>query len=142
MIDELKSRFIVHFRGARFTLEDEFLSLKMEENTCLETHLVRMHGIHLRLVEDFDYWTMEEYAILQVLRSLPPSYRDFVHDYVGRGESFTFHEFVNKLRSLNVKPTDGEFFDGEGIYDIQIINVFPLYNNCDFNEYLILVLFY
>ena len=55
IVDELKSMFISQFRVARFELENEFLSTKMEEHTCLETHVVKMHGIHRSLVDDFDY---------------------------------------------------------------------------------------
>src|ERR1041385_8887958 len=128
-IDMMKSFFIHQFRVARFELENEFLTTKMEENTCLETHVAKMHGIHLKLVEDFNYWTTEESAIKMVLHSLPPSYTDFVHDYVGRGESLQFFEFMVNLRDLEVEPIKGEIVDGEGIY-------------LQFNKYLILVLFY
>jgi hypothetical protein len=114
-IDMMKSLFIHQFRVARFELENEFLTTKMEENTCLKTHVAKMHGIHLKLVEDFDYWTTEESAINTVLHSLPPSYTDFVHDYVGRGESLQFFEFMVNLRDLEVEPIEGEIVDGEGI---------------------------
>ena len=67
-----------------------------------------------------------EFAIDGVLRSLPPSYKDFVIGYVMRGESFTFHEFLARLRTVKVKPIEGEVVDGEGIFDIQVINVFML----------------
>ena len=72
VIDELKSMFISQLRVARSEREDEFLSTKMEEQTFLVSHLAKMHGIHQNLVEDFDYWTTEEFAILGVLRSFPP----------------------------------------------------------------------
>ena len=121
MIDMLKSMFMHQFRVARFELENEFLSTKMEENTCLKTHLAKMHGIHLSLVEDFDYWTTEESAINTVLHSLPPSYRDLVHGYVGRGESLQFFEFIVSLRDVEVEPIKGEIVDGEGIYLIYLL---------------------
>ena len=127
---------------ARFELENAFLSTKMEEHTCLETHLAKMHGMHLSLVDDFDYWTMEEFAITTVLHSLPPSYEDFVHGYVGRGESSTFHEFMVKLQSVKVELISGEIIDGEGIYDIHVINVYSLIQHLQFDKYLILDLFY
>src|SRR3954463_652147 len=56
MIDELKSLNMHRFRVARFELENEFLSTKMEEGSCLKAHLAKMHEIHLSLVDDFDYW--------------------------------------------------------------------------------------
>ena len=39
IVHQLKSMFVKQFRVARFELENEFLSTKMEEHTCLETHL-------------------------------------------------------------------------------------------------------
>ena len=121
IVDQLKSMFVKKFRVTIFELENEFLSTKMEENTFLKTHLAKMHGIHLRLVEDFDYWTTEECAINTVLHSLPPSYRDLVHDYVGRGESLKFFEFMVNLRDVEVEPIEGEIVDGEGIYLIYLL---------------------
>src|SRR3954469_6853606 len=115
-IDMMRSLFIHQFRVARFELENDFLTTKMEENTCLKTHVAKMHGIHLKLVEDFDYWTTEEPAINTMLHSLPSRYIDFVHDYVGRGESLQFFEFMVNLQDLEVEPIEGEIVDGEGIY--------------------------
>ena len=77
-----------------------------------------------------------------VLHSLPPSYRDYVHGYVGSGESSHFFEFMINLRDLRVEPIEGEIIDGEGIYDIHVINVYSLIQHLQFDKYLILVLFY
>ena len=83
-----------------------------------------MHDLHARLTGDLDYWMTDALAIEVVLFSLPPSYKDVVVDYIMRGESFTFHEFMARLRTVNVDPIAGEVLDGEGIFDIQVINVF------------------
>src|ERR1041385_5430766 len=98
-----------------YTLESEFLSTKMEESSFLKAHLAKMHEIHLSLVDDFDYGTTDESAIYTVLHSLPPSYTDHVHGYVGRGESLEFSDFMDRLRYLEVEPIEGEVVDGEGI---------------------------
>ena len=121
MIDELKSLYMHQFRVARFELENEFLSTKMEEGSCLKAHLAKMHEIHLSLIDDFDYWTTDESAIYTVLQSLPPSYTDHVHGYVGRGESLEFSDFMDRLQYLEVEPIEGEFVDGEGIYLIYLL---------------------
>src|SRR3954462_3197378 len=55
MIHELKSSNLHRFSVARFELENEFLSTKMEEGSSLKAHLAKMHEIHLSLVDDFDY---------------------------------------------------------------------------------------
>src|ERR1043165_3599634 len=98
MIDELKSSNLHRFRVAKFELESDFLSTKMEEGSCLKAHLAKMHEIHLSLVDDFDYWTIDESSKYTVLHSLPPSYTDHVHGYVGRGESLEFSEFMDRLQ--------------------------------------------
>ena len=46
IVDELKRRFIAQVRIARFECLDEFLSTKIEENTCLEQHLRKMHRLY------------------------------------------------------------------------------------------------
>src|SRR3954462_4988214 len=142
MIDEMKSSNLHRFRVARFELESEFLSTKMEEGSCLKAHLAKMHEIHLSLVDDFDYETTHESAIYTVLHSLPPSYTDHVHGYVGRGESLEFSDFMDRLPYLEVEPIEGEVVDGEGIYLIYFINVYSLYTTLVVNEYMILILFY
>ena len=43
-IDMLKSMFMHQFRVAKFELENKFFSTKMEENTCLKTHVAKMYG--------------------------------------------------------------------------------------------------
>src|SRR4051812_22452573 len=127
MMDMLKASFMHQFRVARFELENEFLSTKMEEGSCLKAHLAKMHEIHLSLVDDCDYWTTNESAIYTVLHSLPPSYTDHVHGYVGRCESLEFSDFMDRLQYLEVEPIEGEVVDGEGIYLIYFINVCSLY---------------
>ena len=126
MVDELKALFASQVRVMKYEYLDKFLSMKMEENTCLESHLATMHGIHGRLATDLDYWMTDEIAIDGVLSSPPPSYKDFVIGYVMQGELFTFHEFLARLRTMKVDPVAVEVIDGEGIFDIQVINVFML----------------
>ena len=96
----------------------------MEENTCLESHLRKMYDHHKYLIVDWDYWMADAFTIDVVLRSLPPSYEGVVNGYVMRGESFTFREFISQIRTVQVQPIAGEIVDGEGIYDIHVINVF------------------
>lgn len=55
MVDALTALFISQVRVMKYECLDEFLSTKMEESTCLESHLSNMHMIHGRLVHDWDY---------------------------------------------------------------------------------------
>ena len=126
MVDGLKALFASQVRIMKYELLDKFLSAEMEENTCLESHLVTMQRIHGCLTRDLDYWMTDEIAIDGVMCSLPPSCKDFVISYIMRGESFTFHEFMAQLRTAKADQVAGEVIDGEGIFDIHIINVFML----------------
>ena len=148
MMDTLKTMFIREFRVARFELESKFLSTKMEERTSLGDHLDRMHEMYLTLVEDYAYWTMnksttEEFAINTLLHSLPPSYGDYVHSYVGRGANMSLQNFMTDLLAADIAPIeDAEVVDGEGIYLIYFYKCLFPYTTFAVNEYLILILFY
>ena len=50
----------------------------------------------------------DEFAIDGVLRSLPPSFKNYVRDYVMGRDSITFCEFVSRLRHVKVEPIEGE----------------------------------
>src|SRR3954469_21573383 len=132
MMDTLKTMFVREFRAARFELESKFLSTKMEERTSLGDHLDKMHEMYLTLVEDYEYWTInesttEEFAINTLLHSLPPSYGDYVHSYVGRGANMSLQNFMTDLLAADIAPIeDAEVVDGEGIYLIYSINVCSL----------------
>ena len=70
----------------------------------------------------------DEFAIDGVLRSLPPSFKNYVRDYVMGRDSITFCEFVSRLRHVKVEPIAGEVVNAEGISDIQVVNVLcPIY---------------
>ena len=116
IVDELKSRFIAQVRVARFEVLDDFLSTKMEENTCLQQHLRKMHRLFFTLVDVWDYEMTDKFAIDGLLRSLPPSYKNYVKDYVMRGDSITFCEFVSQLSHVKVEPIAGEVVDAAGIF--------------------------
>ena len=87
----------------------------MEENTCLEQHLRKMHEIHHPLVFVWDYLMTDEFAIDGVLRSFPHSFKNYVRDYVMERDSITFCEFVSRLRHVKVESIAGEVFNAEGI---------------------------
>ena len=102
----------------------KFLSIEIEESTCLETHLAIVNEIRGRCTSDMDYWMTDSFAIDGVLHSLPPVYKDVVLGHLMRGESFPFHEFLTGLRTLKVEPIAGEVINGAGIFEICVINVF------------------
>ena len=123
MIDALKIRFMNRVKLEQYKQLDNFLSLKMEEHTCLETHLCKMFDIHDDLTNTCDYWMADCFAIHAVLRSLPPSYEELVNEYVIKSESLLFNDFLVEIKDVKVEPIEGEIDDTLGIFDIQVINV-------------------
>jgi hypothetical protein len=96
----------------------------MEDHTSVGLHLAKMHGIHRHLILEFDLEIPDPLANGAVLCSLPPSYKNFVKDFVMGGESVTFHELVARVRTLKVESIQGEIIDPTGIYDIQCYKCF------------------
>jgi hypothetical protein len=124
MVGVLKGFFAPQMSLMRFESLREFLSTKMEENTCLVSHLMNMHRIRRNLIDDLDYLMTDELTIDVVMLSLPPSYKEFINTYVNTGDDqITFHQFIMQLRCLEVEPIVGEVIDDAGICDIQVINV-------------------
>lgn len=132
IIDDLKTLFAPQVLLMKHECLDEFLSCKMEEHTCLETHLAKMHQIHRRLTHDLDYWMTDDLANSVVLRSLPPSYKNFVNEFVMGGESVTFQQFMARVRTVKVEPIEGEIVDPKGICDIQSYKCFSINTYCSF----------
>jgi hypothetical protein len=124
MIEDLKRHFESQVRLMIYDRLDEFYALKMEEHTSVGIHLAKMHGIHRSLILDFDHEIPDLLANGAVLRSLPPSYRSFIKEFVKGGESVTFHELVARVRSLKVDCIQGEIIDLTGICDIQCYKCF------------------
>ena len=49
MFEELKLVFQAHARVERYDVSDKFYSCKMEENSSVSEHILRMSGLHNRL---------------------------------------------------------------------------------------------
>ena len=74
------------------------------------------------------------------MRSLAPSHKSYVVEFVKKGEEFTIFGFLEELRTAKVEPIEAEIIDPEGIYDIQFMNVFHsrLLQYCEvFDTYLL-----
>ena len=41
------------------------------------------------------------------------------------GEFFTYHEIMVKVENFKSRTNEGMVIDGESLFDIQVINVFP-----------------
>jgi hypothetical protein len=124
VIGDLTHHFEPQVRLMVYDRLNEFYTLKMEEHTSVGLHLAKVHRIHRHLILEFNHEIPGPLANGAVLRSLPPSYRSFVEDFVMGGESVTFHELVPMVRSLKVESSQGEIVDPTGICDIQCYKCF------------------
>ena len=115
-VTELKKMFIAQVRIARFEGLNEYLSTKMEERDCLEEHLKKMYRIYYTLVDAWDVEMSDEFAIDGLLRSLPPSFKNCVRDYVMKRDSITYSELVSRLRRVVRDPLAEGVNNAEGIF--------------------------
>ena len=84
MFEELKLVFQAHARVERYDISDKFYSCKMEENSSVSEHILKMSRLHNRLSQP-DINLPNEAVIDRILQSLPPSYKSFVMNYNMQG---------------------------------------------------------
>ena len=72
MFQELKLIFQANARIERYEVSNKFYSCKMEENSSVSEHILKMSGLHNRLSQ-LDINLPDEVVIDRILQSLPPS---------------------------------------------------------------------
>ena len=84
MFQELKLIFQANARIERYEVSNKFYSCKMEENSSVSEHILKMSGYHNHLTQ-LGIDLPVESVIVRVLQSLPPSYKGFVTNYKCKG---------------------------------------------------------
>src|SRR3954462_908770 len=102
MFEELKLIFQAHARVERYDVSDKFFSCKMEENSSVSEHILKMSGLHNRLTQ-LEVNLPDEAVIDRILQSLPPSYKSFVMNYNMQGMEKTIPELYSMLKSAEVE---------------------------------------
>jgi hypothetical protein len=122
MMVDLIQRFYQKARMQKFDCISEFHSMKMDEGTLLEDHLLAMSRLYRRLTDVFTYRISDVIAVDTVMLSLPETYNGFIESYVTSNIELSFDEFLDHLRDQNVEPDEGEIIDeDEGIYLIYLL---------------------
>ncbi len=98
MFQELKLIFQANARVERYEVSNKFFSCKMEENSSVSEHILRMSGYHNHLTQ-LGIDLPVESVIDRVLQSLPPSYKGFVMNYNMQGMEKTIPELFAMLKS-------------------------------------------
>ena len=84
MFEELKMVFQAHARVERYEVSDKFYSCKMEENSSVSEHILKMSGYDNHLIQ-LGVNLPDDSVIDRILQSLPPSYKSFMMNYNMQG---------------------------------------------------------
>ena len=102
MFQELKLIFEANVRVERYEVSNKFYSCKMEENSSVSEHILRMCWYHNHLTQ-LGIDLPVESVIGRVLQSLPPSYKGFVMNYNMQGMEKTIPELFAMLMAAKVE---------------------------------------
>ena len=102
MFQELKMVFQAHARVERYEVSDKFYICKMEENSSVSEHILKMSGLHNRLTQ-LGVNLPDDLVIDRILHSLPPSYKSFVMNYNMQGMEKSIPELYSMLKSAEVE---------------------------------------
>ena len=102
MFQELKLIFQANARIERYEVSNKFYSCKMEENSFVSEHILKMSGYHNHLTQLGVNLPVDS-VIDRVLQSLPPSYKGFVMNYNMQGMEKTILELFAMLKAAEVE---------------------------------------
>jgi hypothetical protein len=103
MLKALASLFAPRVWVQKYYCLNKFFNTKMEENTCIDSHLSNMHRIYRCPVDEFKYEITNDIRKDVVPPSLPLSYSAFVEGYVMAEFNENFHKCLTQLKTLKVE---------------------------------------
>src|SRR3990170_1769717 len=102
MFQELKLIFQENARIERYEVSNKFYSCKMEENSSVSEHILKMSGYNNHLIQ-LGVNLPDDSVIDRILQSLPPSYKSFVMNYNMQGMDKTIPELFAMLKAAEVE---------------------------------------
>ena len=102
MFQELKLIFQENARIERYEVSNKFYSCKMEENSSVSEHILKMSGYNNHLIQ-LGVNLPDGCVIDRILQSLPPSYKGFVMNYNMQGIMETTPKLFVMLKSTKVE---------------------------------------
>src|SRR6266536_2395061 len=102
MFQELKLIFQANARVERYEVSNKFYSCKMEENSSVSEHILKMSGYYNHL-NQMGVELPDDCVIGRVLQSLPPSYEGFVMNYNMQGMEKTIPQLFAMLKAAEVE---------------------------------------
>ena len=98
----MKLIFQANARVERYEVSNKFYSCKMEENSSVSEHILKMSGYHNHLTQ-LGLDLPVDCVIDRVLQSLPPSDKSFVMNYNMQGMDKTIPELFEMLKAAEVE---------------------------------------
>ena len=111
MFQELKLIFQANARVERYEVSNKFYSCKMEENSSVSEHILRMFGYNNHLTQ-LGVNLPDDSVIDRVLQSLPPSYNSFMMNYNMQWMEKTIPELFAMLKVAEVETKKEHQVDG------------------------------
>src|SRR6266511_2443008 len=102
MFQELKLIFQANSRVQRYEVSNKFYSRKMEENSSVSEHILKMSGYYNHLTQ-LGVELLVDCVIERVLQSPPPSYKGFVMNYNMQGMEKKIPELFAMLKTAEVE---------------------------------------
>src|SRR3989337_982147 len=102
MFQELKLIFQANARVETYAVSNKFSSCKMEENSSVSEHILKISGYHNHLTL-LGVDLPVDSVIDRVLQSLPPSYKGFVMNYNMQGMTKMIPELFAMLKAAEVE---------------------------------------
>ena len=102
MFQELKLVFQTHTRVERYETSDKNFAYKMEENSYVSEHILKMSGYNNHLIQ-LGVNLPDDSVIDRILQSLPPSYKSFVMNYNMEGMDKTIPKLFAMLKAAEVE---------------------------------------
>ena len=102
LFQEWKLIFEANARVEIYEVSSKFYSCKVEENSFVSEHILRMSGYHNHLTQ-LGVNLTDDSVINRVLQSLPPSYKSFVMNYNMQGMNKTIPELFAMLKATEVE---------------------------------------
>jgi hypothetical protein len=101
-VSRIEDLFQANARVERYEVSNKFYSCKMEENSSVSEHILKMSGYHNHLTQ-LGVNLPDDSVIDRVLQSLPPSYKGFVMNYNMQGMEKTIPELFAMLKAAEVE---------------------------------------
>ena len=102
MFQELKLIFQENAQIERYEDSNKFYSCKMEENSSVSEHILKISGYNNHLIQ-LGVNLPDDSVIDRILQSSPPSYKSFVMNYNMQGMNKTIPELFAMLKAAEVE---------------------------------------